>query len=166
MKSRWLAVLALLAFAISAAAQDAAMPAGKWWHQREIVKRLNLTAEQQTRLDELFRGHAPELIDLRADMEKKALALRESIDRPEFDRDQIRAAAAQVSEARARMFEREILMMVEMRSTLSNDQWGRLRQAMGNRRDGAMRPGGRPGPGGVPGPGVRPMPRQGGGRRH
>jgi Spy/CpxP family protein refolding chaperone len=164
MKTRWFATLLLLAFALPATAQDAPMPAGKWWHQREIVKRLNLTVEQQARLDEVFRGNAATLIDLRADAEKKSLALREAIDRAEFDRDQIRTAVAQLNEARARMFEREIFMMVEMRSAMSNDQWGKLRAAMDSRRQQGMRPGTRPGAGGGMAPGGGMQPGRGGRR--
>ena len=45
-------------------------PAGKWWDNPELARRLNLTAEQQKKMDEVFQQHRLRLIDLHAALER------------------------------------------------------------------------------------------------
>ena len=141
-----IAAMLVLAAAV-AGAQD--MPPGKWWQNREMARELGLTAEQRESLDTIFIGAAPELIELRGETQKKALALRNQLDRPTLDRETIQKAAEDVSRARAQLFERELMMLVEMRGVLSEQQWNRFRNHIENRpmrgQGMGQRPGMRPG---------------------
>lgn len=119
------------------------MPPGRWWRRAEVAERLALTGEQQTRLDEVFRNNAKELVDLKGEMEKRSIDLRSALEQSQLDRTEIQRAAARVSEARGKLFEREVMLLVEMRSVLNDQQWARLRQRLEGRRD--QRPHG-PGP--------------------
>ncbi len=154
----------LIALVASAGAQDVPqVPPGKWWQRPEIVRDLALTPEQRERLDVIFRDSAPELVEMRNTTEEKSVALRGQIDRPVLDREAIQRAAAEVSEARARLFERELLMLVDMRGVLNQQQWNRFRtniERRATRRQGP--PGMAPGQGPA-GRGMRPG--SGGGRR-
>jgi septal ring factor EnvC (AmiA/AmiB activator) len=116
-----LAVLILLT--IGAQAQP--MP-GKWWRREEIAQKLELNREQQRRLDEIFQGVASELIDLKAQMTKLELQLRGELDRTQLRRAEIQRIAALLNTARGRMFERELMMLVDMRGVLEEEQWQRL----------------------------------------
>lgn len=154
------AALMVLAAAVAGAQE---MPPGKWWQNRDMARQLALTAEQREGLDTIFLGAAPQLIELRAETQKKALALRSQLDRPTLDRDAIQRAAEEVSRARAELFERELMMLVEMRGVLSEEQWNRFRNHIENRpMRGNMSPGMAPGPGQNP---RYPRPGSGGGRR-
>jgi Spy/CpxP family protein refolding chaperone len=132
------------------------LPPGKWWHRPEVVTRLALTPDQRERLDEVLRRSAPELVELRDETERNASALREQLDRPNLDREAVRKAAEDVSSARARLFERELMMLVDMRRELRDEQWNRFRALIESRpgqgpptgmqeRRGAQQPGGRRG---------------------
>lgn len=146
MKRTLIGAIALALVASALLAQE--MPPGKWWQRPEIVRELGLTNEQRGRLDGIFRDSAPQLVGLRDATQQKAQELRAQIDRPVLDRDAIQRAAAEVSEARARLFERELMMLVEMRGVLNQQQWNRFRDNIENRqmqRRGA--PGMMPGPG-------------------
>lgn len=159
------AVFAAL-LASAAAAQE--MPQGKWWQRPEIVRELALSGEQRERLDTIFRGTAPGLIELRSEAQKKAVELRNQLDRPTLDRESIQRAATEVSEARARLFERELMMLVEMRGVLNQQQWNRFRSNIEKRTmRRPMGPGMGPGtgPGVGPGAGRGTMRPGGGGRR-
>lgn len=142
-----------------AAAQE--LPPGKWWRQPEVVKQLRLTPQQQAKLDQVFSTSAPELIDLRAGVERAAVTLRSQLDRDDVDRDAVLSAAAQVSDARARLFERELSMLVDMRSALDDGQWARFRTMLESRprratgRQAPMMPRGGMGQGQGPGRGGR-----------
>ncbi len=124
MTRRILLTLATLFVAVGAFAQ---LPPGKWWRRPEIVQALNLSDEQQDRLEAIFRSSAIDLIDLKAEVDKAAIALRGELDRPQLDRAAIRRMATRLSEARGRLFDRELTMLVEMRSVLTDPQWNRMR---------------------------------------
>lgn len=124
MKRRMAVTLAVLFFAAAAFAQ---LPPGKWWRRPEIVRTLNLTDDQQDRLESIFRTSATDLIDLKAEVDKSSIALRGELDRPQLDRVAIHRIAAHLSEARGKLFDRELTMLVEMRQVLNDQQWNRMR---------------------------------------
>jgi Spy/CpxP family protein refolding chaperone len=118
-----IAIAFLLFVASGAAAQP--MP-GKWWRRDDVAQKLELNREQQRRLDAVFQAAADELIDAKGDVQKLEIALRGELDRPQLRRNEIQRIATQLSAARARLFERELMMLVDMRSVLEADQWERL----------------------------------------
>jgi len=136
-----LAAALVLAAAFANAQQ---MPPGKWWQRPEIVRELALTSEQQDRLDEIFRGAANGLIDAKADVEKLQIALRGELDRPQLQRANVLRIAGQLSDARGRLFEREMTMLLEMRGVLNDRQWNQVRNALDRPRDMQQRPRPRP----------------------
>jgi Spy/CpxP family protein refolding chaperone len=119
---------------LAGAAFAADLPPGKWWRRAEIVQALGLSADQQTRLDAIFRSSAADLIDLRGAVEKQNIALRGELDQPQLNRAEIQRAAAKLSEARARLFDRELMMLVDMRAVLTEPQWNRMRSELESRR--------------------------------
>ncbi|HKB79260.1 MAG TPA: periplasmic heavy metal sensor [Thermoanaerobaculia bacterium] len=106
------------------------LPPGRWWRRPEIVQRLNLSAEQQDRLEAIFRSAAPDLIDLKAQVDKSNIALRGELDRTQLDRAAIVRIAAQLNQSRGKLFERELGMLVDMRSVLTDPQWERMRSEL------------------------------------
>lgn len=129
-----LAALALLLIATAATAAD--LPQGKWWRRAEVIQRLGLSDEQQNRLDVIFRNAAPDLIDLRANVEKSSIALRTELDQPQLNRTAIRAIATRLSEARGRLFDRELMMMIDMRAVLTDTQWNTMRAQLDRLNEG------------------------------
>ena len=119
---------AVLLIAGSTLAQP--IPTGKWWRRPEIVEALNLSDEQQDRLETIFRASASDLIDFKAEIDKADIALRGELDRPQLDRAAIHRIATRLMEARGRMFDRELMMLVEMRGVLTDPQWNRLRNTL------------------------------------
>jgi hypothetical protein len=150
---------AVLLFA-AAAAEAQHMPPGKWWRRPEIITELNLTADQQEKLDEVFRNAANDLIDAKAAVDKLQIALRGEIDRPQLRRGDIQRVVADLNVARGRLFEREMMMLVDMRSVLNESQWNRMRQRLDQLEERN-----RPMDGRRPQPGNPPMRRPGAGRR-
>jgi septal ring factor EnvC (AmiA/AmiB activator) len=120
-----LAVLMLLAIVSPLGAQAQPMP-GKWWRREEIAQKLELNREQQRRLDGIFQSIAEELIDQKALVNKLELQLRGELDRTQLRRAEIQRIATQLNTARGRLFERELMMLVDMRGVLEEEQWQRL----------------------------------------
>jgi Skp family chaperone for outer membrane proteins len=117
-----------LVFATSAFAQN--LPPGKWWRRPEIVQSLNLAEEQQNKLETIFRTASGDLIDLRGEVEKQNIALRGDLDQSQLERAAIRRDAQRLSDARTRLFERELMMLVDMRAVLNDSQWDRMRSQL------------------------------------
>jgi hypothetical protein len=123
----------LLVIALSAACAGSAsaqIPAGKWWRQPPIIRQLGLSTDQQARLDAVFRGAANDLIDLKAEVDKRTIELRGELDQSQLSRSQIQRIAERLNEARSRLFSRELTMLVDMRAVLSDEQWSRMRNSL------------------------------------
>lgn len=123
--------LALLILAIgSSAFAQANLPPGKWWRRPEIVQILSLSEEQQEKLETIFRNASGDLIDLRGEVEKQNINLHGELDQQQLDRAVIRRDAQKLSDARGRLFERELTMLVDMRAVLNDSQWNRMRNGL------------------------------------
>jgi hypothetical protein len=122
---RLLFAIALIAATILAEAQQ--LPPGKWWRREEVVRQLELTRDQQEKLDEVFRRAANDLIDAKASVDKLQIALRAELDRSQLRRPELQRLAAQLTQARGKLFEHELMMLVDMRGILDQEQWTRLR---------------------------------------
>ena len=125
MTRRFVVAAVLLAAATLAHAQ--ALPPGKWWRRDAVVRELALSADQQARLDRVFASAAENLIDARGEVEKAQIALKAALDERTPDRAAIQKVAARVNAARGRMFELELMMLLDMRSVLTEPQWNRMR---------------------------------------
>ena len=125
-----LGIIALFLATTAAGQNPPSLPQGRWWSRPELAQRLKLTPAQQSKLDAIAKSGASELIDLRADLEKRNLELRATLDEAVPDRAEVRKAAARVSEARSRIFDRELSLLLDMRAALSSEQWTRLRATL------------------------------------
>ena len=138
MKRHVLVVAALLLAAAVVEAQH--LPPGKWWRRPEVIRELSLTADQQERLDEVFRNAADDLIDAKAAVDKLQISLRGEIDRAQLRRTEIQRVVADLNAARGKLFERELMMLVDMRAVLNETQWNRLRQRLDEMQERNRRP--------------------------
>ena len=134
MKKTFLIAIVIAAFAASAFAQ---LPPGKWWRRPDIVNQLELSEDQQGRLDAIFRSSAGDLIDLRGAVEKENIALRGELDQPQLNRTNIQHVAARLNEARGRLFLRELAMLADMRAVLTDPQWNRMRAQLDQMKEQA-----------------------------
>jgi Spy/CpxP family protein refolding chaperone len=120
---------------LAATSMFAQLPPGKWWRRPQVVQTLALSVEQQDKLDAIFRGAANDLIDTKAELDKSTVALRGELDRPQLDRAAIRAIAQRINQARSRKFERELMMLADMRAVLSEEQWKQMRHQLDEFRE-------------------------------
>ena len=142
---RLILAAAIAVFAVSAYAQP--MPPGKWWRRPEIVKELQLTADQQSKLDNLFAAAADELIDTKAEVDKNQVALRAELERSAIRRAEVQKIIEKLNDARGHLFAREMMLLVDMRSVLAEQQWRKMRAKLdqmaerrGERRGGPPPP--------------------------
>jgi Spy/CpxP family protein refolding chaperone len=114
----------ILVLLLAACATPAFAQRGKWWQDQRIRTELGLTAEQSTRLEEIFQKTQPTLRE-----RMRALDVAED----EFDRRVETGDDASVMEyvgtveaARAELNKTRTLMLLRMRRSLTADQWAKF----------------------------------------
>ena len=126
---------------------------GAWWKDSEIVKTLQLSEPQVSRIEQVYLDHRLRLVDLRADLEKQELRLRPLLDADQPDEAKIAAQIDAITAARGRLEKERAMMLLAIRRVLSTEQWKQLQSV--HRERGPRR---RPGPPGPPPPGPPPPP--------
>ena len=147
-----LAALVLMAAAAPAFAQAPEVPLGKWWKRPRIVEQLKIKAEQQERLDEIFAKNRRSFIDLKADVDRRAVDFDELLAKKESDPAKIASATDALEQAKGRLGKARTMMIVEMKGVLSDEQWQKIvelrdewrRERAEERRSGAVGPPRRP----------------------
>jgi Spy/CpxP family protein refolding chaperone len=130
-------------------------PPGIWWHNPDLIQKLNLTPDQQKRMDDILQQSRLQLIDLRANVEKEEVLMEPMLAANPPDTNKILAQIDHTAQARAELEKANAKMLLSIRNVLSPDQWTKLqsekRDRMRMRRGGMS--GGPDGPRGQGGPG-------------
>jgi Spy/CpxP family protein refolding chaperone len=114
---------------------------GTWWREPRWIQELNLTPEQQKKMDEAFRQNRIKLIDLNATLEKAELMLEPLVENVKpGDETKILAQIDHVADARADLEKANARMLLSIREVLTQEQWSKLPSSRSNvflrRRDG------------------------------
>jgi Spy/CpxP family protein refolding chaperone len=133
-------------------------PPGIWWRNSDLVQKLNLTADQQKRMDDILQQNRSQLMDLRANLQKQEMLIGPMLAVDQPDTNKILAQIDVTAQARVELEKAVAKMLLGFRNILTSDQWAKLQaEERDNRRmrkhgDMPGGPGGsnHPGP---PGPG-------------
>lgn len=122
--------LAAASFALLAAApagpahaQMPEAPPGKWWKRPRIVQMLNLTAEQQAKLEDIFSHRRREFVDLKADVERRQIDVEELVAKKDSDPRKVSTAIDALEQARLKLRKAFTMMFLEQKDVLSAAQW-------------------------------------------
>jgi len=118
-------LLALAVAAFAAAPASAQLPDGKWWKRPRIANYINLTADQERQLDEIFARNRPQIIDLKASLEKRQFECEQAMESG-ADRKVVAARIEAREDARAKLQKELALMVLDMRQVLRPEQWEKL----------------------------------------
>jgi Spy/CpxP family protein refolding chaperone len=102
------------------------LPPGIWWNNPRIIAALTLTADQQKRMDEIFRQNRLQLIDMKAALEKEQINIEPLIDAPTLDQPKLLGEIAKIADLRAGLEKADAKMLIELRGVLTADQWTKL----------------------------------------
>ncbi|MBI2189357.1 MAG: periplasmic heavy metal sensor [Acidobacteria bacterium] len=105
---------------------------GKWWQDERFRRELGLTAEQSTRLEEIFQKHLPKLRQHMQALDQAEDQLNQLIEKG--DDASVMAHMGVVESARAEMNKTRTLMLLRMRRSLTGDQWAKF-TALANERN-------------------------------
>jgi len=116
-------------------------PRGRWWTDPALAKQLNLTEDQQKRMDTLFQESRLKLIDLRATLEKQEVILRPLLEADQPNEGEVLAQIDKVAQARAELEKANARMLLGLRRVLTVDQWKQLQSIQAQRPMGGRWPG-------------------------
>jgi Spy/CpxP family protein refolding chaperone len=115
------------------------MPHDRWWHEPEIVETLDLTADEQAKLDELALERERELIDLRSNVQRQELELEAIFDKEDFDRSACLNQFDKLMDARTEVATKRFNFRVEVRELLGLDRYRLLRATLRDHQGHGMR---------------------------
>jgi len=102
---------------------------GTWWRDASWIKALELTPDQQKKMDDAFLQNRIRLIDLTAALEKEEVILEPLIENINAgDEAKILAQIDKVADARAGLEKANARMLLAIRETLTQEQWNKLQQ--------------------------------------
>ena len=103
MKTKIFSVVLILAviglYSGKAFSQDKPLPQ-KEFFRHQMMDKLNLTDEQKTKIEDARISHQKQMIDLRANLEKKLLVLKELRMKDNLDRNAVIAAVKDINQAK------------------------------------------------------------------
>lgn len=91
-----------------------------------LTKEAGLSEAQMRQFGEIFQSNRHQLIDLRADVEKKEGDLQVALDSPQVDLAQAERAVDAMLESRNRLAKASTMMMVRMRQVVTQEQWRKM----------------------------------------
>lgn len=102
-------------------------PPGRWWDRPEVSQKLNLTADQQKKMDEIFQQSRLKLIDQHAAVEKEEAILEPLVSSDQPDEGRILSQIDKVAQSRAELEKTNARMLLGLRRVLTPAQWHTLR---------------------------------------
>ena len=125
-------------------------PPGKFWENPDVVRRLNLTADQQKKLDDVFQQSRLKLIDLHAALEKEEAMLEPLMRASQPDDSKVLPEIDKIAQARAELEKANARMLLGIRHVLTPEQWETMQRDQMQQRPGPrpreLRPGQPPPP--------------------
>lgn len=123
------AVIGLLVFAVllpsSLWAQE--MMHGKWWHDRSIMRELELTDSERKVLEQKYTESRRRMIDLKSEVEKQRFELDLLLGAEEFNREKILAHYDNLETARRNLSRERLEMLMSIRETIGVERFQDLK---------------------------------------
>lgn len=129
-----LVVMALLAFSTAAFAERMRISREtgqgmKWWENSRITKNIGLSDEQTEKIEKIFNEAALKRIDMKAQLQKENLKLREMLDEKVLDMQKIEKQIDTVLNVLTQLKKGEMMTKVKVMSILTPEQREKLRES-------------------------------------
>jgi Spy/CpxP family protein refolding chaperone len=107
---------------------------GTWWRERSMIALLNLTPDQQKKMDEIFQQSRLKLIDLNANLQKDEATLEVLMESERPDEARVLTQIDRVADSRAALEKANAKMLFGIRQSMNPDQWTKLQQSTTKRK--------------------------------
>jgi Spy/CpxP family protein refolding chaperone len=103
------------------------LPPGKWWHMPEAVKKLKITDDEKTFLDQLFMEKRKAMIQVKGEMETKKLDMEAIMEKDPFDENAAMEQFEAMHESGQKMWKNKFKFVIEVRKLLGKDRFIQLK---------------------------------------
>ena len=117
--------LVLLIPAVTAFSQN--MPAGKWWNNPQASKKLNLTDDDQKKLNDQYIESRRQLIDLKSAVEKERFELENLLEKREINETEIMNQFRKLEDTRTGLAAERLRFIIQARKILGYDRFQTLK---------------------------------------
>jgi Spy/CpxP family protein refolding chaperone len=123
-------VLFLVLFSVCAFAQAGMkdFPAGKWWARKAIIKELNLSTEQQAKIEACWTQRNQVLMGQQAELRKRQQELTDLAAKDYIDETAAMRLFDEVQRLRASLERNTFLMRIQIKNTLTPEQQRRTEE--------------------------------------
>ena len=128
----WLACAILM----SCAAGWAGTQGFKWWQDENTRQQLGLTAEQSTRIEQIYQATQPKLMVTKDDLDRTESELSRLINESTVTEAQVLQQIDRVEAARSELSKTRMLMLFHIRQVLSPEQRAKLKKLHEHREQG------------------------------
>ena len=104
------------------------LPPGPWWKDPDLSQRLELTTDQQKRIDDTFLQNKVMLIHMHASLNEEELLLEPLLNANPVDQARALAEIGKIADMRAELEKANARMLLQIRGVLTQAQWTRLQQ--------------------------------------
>ena len=108
-------------------------PRGAWWKNEKVIADLGLTPDQQVKLDQIMFTQRDKMIDLKAQLEKAELRMRDAMDKPAFNEKEVMDQLDRTITARGLLQKNRVEMIVKIHSVLTPEQWAKAKAKLHER---------------------------------
>ena len=103
------------------------IPHGKWWTVPDVVKDLNLTAEEQKQLDDLYVESRRNMVDLQTNLKKERIEMEQLFNAETFNEAECMDRFKRLQNARNHKSVERFSFIVNVRKLLGKDRFWRLK---------------------------------------
>ena len=103
------------------------LPRGKWWRMPGVASELNISSDEQAKLDDLYYKHRNQMIDLKSESKKEQIALEWFIEKEKLDESACVNQFQKVHEARNKLSTERYNFLIEVRKLLGYERFLQLR---------------------------------------
>jgi Spy/CpxP family protein refolding chaperone len=102
-------------------------PRGKWWHNPQIQKNLDLNQNEIGKLDQLFANSRPNLIKLKTDVEREQFELDQLLSKKKVDDADVKKQFQKLEQARKNLSNARLDFVIGVRNILGADRFQQLK---------------------------------------
>jgi Spy/CpxP family protein refolding chaperone len=100
---------------------------GKWWHDKSIVQKLDLTDSEKKEIDEKYAANRRKMIDLKYEIEKQRFELDLLLGTKDADKQQILEHFDSLEQARNKLSKTRFEMLMDVRETIGAERFQELK---------------------------------------
>ena len=127
LKKVWIGILLIFMISLPGFAAAQKVPSGKWWYNQKVVKNLNLTQKEISKLDQLYVNSHRKLIKLKNAVEREQFELDALLGKKTVDDARVRKQHKRLESARTDLSNERLGFVIGVREIIGAERFQQLK---------------------------------------